>query len=415
MWLALVAAMLSSPATAKEIKVPGLDVLVTVPDPPDGEMSPWGWTVGDVSTDVRLAMRNMELYTDVTFQAAPWQPDLSAIEDLAPQVLPLDDEDLQITPGEPFTTQHETLGDMLVLTADVHDSWMEMDRWSRVAVFAIEGNGVVVTATSSESAERAEEVLTTALGMVQVTNPPVPPAELPYGKVTADAGYTVDVPPGWRALTQDETRRVSSTRVGGEGPYSGSLANFYVVDTRSLGRSVFNCKAEAVGTLEVIDPAKSPESVENFRTFARVHLRGGRYRLVNGTEETFIDILTDVPVQPEAESDVQFVHLRDRDAYLWRVGGTVYQEPAKASMFYTTYADVGLVCVAVVEPEEEAMLTTFDQAMRGLTIVDGEQHPQPLSIRALYVRWWPTTNPALQLYWLPLPLFLIAGYLVLKD
>jgi hypothetical protein len=38
-----------------------------------------------------------------------------------------------------------------------------------------------------------------------------------------------------------------------------------------------------------------------------------------------------------------------------------------------------------------------------------------MSLRGRYVRWWPTTTPWLQLYWAPLPLILVAAWLILKD
>ena len=85
-------------------------------------------------------------------------------------------------------------------------------------------------------------------------------------------------------------------------------------------------------------------------------------------------------------------------------------------MLYTAYADVPLTCLAIAKEGES--LESFEKAVRGLTIAldeNGEPYPMPLSLQARYTRWWPTGNPFLQLYWLPVPLMLIAGYLVLKD
>ena len=68
-------ALVSEPAQAKELKVPGLEITVTVPDPEEGQPNPWGWTLGDPTTDIRLAMRKAEAYTDLTFMGVNWQWD----------------------------------------------------------------------------------------------------------------------------------------------------------------------------------------------------------------------------------------------------------------------------------------------------------------------------------------------------
>ena len=57
----------------------------------------------------------------------------------------------------------------------------------------------------------------------------------------------------------------------------------------------------------------------------------------------------------------------------------------------------------------------FQDAGRQIEILDSELHPMPLSMKARYVRWWPTAHPLLQLYWIPIPLLLMAGWLVLPD
>jgi len=42
----------------------------------------------------------------------------------------------------------------------------------------------------------------------------------------------------------------------------------------------------------------------------------------------------------------------------------------------------------------------------------------PLSMRAKYIRWWPYSpynNPWAQLYWVPIPIMLLAVWLITKD
>lgn len=407
---------LSAPAHAKDLRVPAVDVVVHVPDPVDGEEYPWGWTVGDASMDVRLSLRNTLAYTDITFSATPWQPDLDAVADVfAASVIDTSDEALQITPGGVERVEHEKLGSMLLVTASVRDTFMEQDLFQRTVMFNVEATGVVVSALSSESAERATEVLDSVLAMVEVTSPAIPKADLRTGKITADAGYTLELPPGWRALTAEEARRLSTDRIGGDGPFAGRRSQLFVVDAASMSRQVFGCVADTNGSLEILDPTKSERAAENFRTYARVRLKGGRYKLINGTDEAFIDVLSEASFIPTTEGELKLLPLGEREAYLWRLDGKVYDSPASASVFYTTYDDVELTCVAIAEPDRVAELTTFDGIVSNLRVVDGMLYEMPMSLRARYIRWWPTTNPFLQLYWLPLPLFLLAGWLVTRD
>lgn len=416
--LALAPTLLVTPAYAKQklIGVPGLGLEVTIPEPAEGEMSPWGHTLGDSTMEVRLGLRNTELYTDVTFGGTNWQPNLEEVQNLPELVLPMDDEDLGITVTGEVTEEWDVVGKVHLISADVQDTWMERELWTQVAVFPLAGAAVRVSSTSSESAERAAEVLKTVLTqMVTVTEPPLPLEELPTGKLDLEPGYSLTLPAGLRALTEDETRKLDSARVGGETEYSGALAKLIVVDTATLTDDVFQCTVDSTGTLEILSPSKSPRAADNFKAFARVHLKGGRYRLQNGVEENYIDVFSDVPVVPEEEGEVKLVHIGEREGYLWRVKGQNYGEPVEASVFYTAYGPLGLTCIGVADAPEVSRLNTFDQTMESVRVQKPEVYAMPLSVRARYIRWWPSTNPFLQLYWLPLPLFLVAGWLVVKD
>ena len=86
-----------------------------------------------------------------------------------------------------------------------------------------------------------------------------------------------------------------------------------------------------------------------------------------------------------------------------------------ASLFYTAWDDVGLLCRAIAPTDETAVLGTFESMVRQIEILDSDLHPMPLSMKARYIRWWPTAHPLLQLYWIPIPLLLMAGWLVLRD
>ena len=253
------------------------------------------------------------------------------------------------------------------------------------------------------------------LDLLDVTSSAIPPTELPTGHIEAPAGYSLELPPGWRALTPMEARSQSTQRIAGEGPFSGQFADLLVIDTSFLEGGVFACEAMADAALEVLDPAKSPRAGENFVTYARVMLEGGRVRIQTGIEEVFVDGLSELPIQPKDEGKLEFIPLPTREAYLWRVEGTLFEEPVSASFFYTTWDDIGLTCLAVAEEGEEGRLGTFEQVVKGLSVIEGELHPSPMSMRSRYVRWWPWSHPALQLYWLPLPLLLLGGVLLFKD
>ena len=398
---------------ATAVPVPGLELEVHIPDAVDG-YQPWGWTVNDATMDTRVGMRNSEEYTDVVFMATFYQPDLTQLgEEIVEQILPMDDEDLEISPGELRRFEHEDFGEMLYLNAHVWDGWLERDLWSQTVLFNVRGGAVIIRATSSDTLERADKVMADILDMQVVLEEPIPEEELPYGTYAAEAGYTLEIPSGLRALTEQEA--LESKRIAGGGPFAGLLATLYVVDPASLNRPIFDCEAVSGAPLEVLDPRKSEEAVENFKTAMRVVLKGGKYRLVSSGDEQFVDLDTTVPLYTTVEDEVRFLQLPHREAYLWRVRGEVFEEPVHASVFYTTYDDIGLLCKSMAEEGDEAILGTFEQTMTAIEIRDGELHPMPMSLASKYKRWWPWSNPLLQIYWLPVPLFLVAGWLVIRD
>ncbi|HJN74668.1 MAG TPA: hypothetical protein QGF58_12105 [Myxococcota bacterium] len=404
---------LEEPVHSTAIPVPGLELEIHVPDPADG-FQVWGWTVNDATMDTRVGMRNSSEYTDVVFSATFYQPDLTKLGgEIVEQILPMDDEDLEITAGELQRFEHEELGEVLYVNAHIWDGWLERDLWSQTVVFNVKGGAVIIRATSSDTLERADSVLASVLEMAVVLEPPIPELDLPYGSYEAEAGYTVEIPTGLRALTEEEAP--DSKRISGDGPFTGLLATFHVVDPAQLNRSVFDCEAVSGAPLEVLDPAKSTDAVENFKTAMRVVLKGGKYRLESSGDEQFVDLDTTVPLYAKVEDEVRFIELAHREAFLWRVQGEVFEEPVHASVFYTAYDDIGLLCKALAEDGDEAILGTFEATMTGVEIREGELHPMPMSLASRYKRWWPWKNPLLQIYWLPVPLFLVAGWLVIRD
>jgi len=416
LWLLLATTI--ADAKPKEIKIPTVPVSVVLPEiDEETEVQEWGFSEGDAFADIKLAMRNAEKFANVTFQATDYQPSLEAIKpNLIEALIESDDEDTKITPGEIEAVDHPDLGEMLVIPLEIHDSFMEQDFWGLKIVLPVEGHGIVMTiVTSKEEPEHLEEVQAEVFGMLKVDKKPLSESELPYGTISTDAGYTVELPGGWRALTEDEARRRSNARIAGEGDFSGKLADLFVIDTAHLGELVFNCVTASDGTLEVIDPDRYKQAADNFLTLAEVSMRGGSYRFQDGTEERFIDVMTETPVEPEGKSELQFLNLPSRDAYLWTTAGSLYGDPVSASLFDTGYDNVSLSCYTVADDGEDGRLGSFEKVMRGLKVVNGELYPMHYSLKARYIRWWPTSNPFLQLYWLPIPMFLVGSWLIFKD
>jgi hypothetical protein len=403
---------------AKEIRLPGVPVSVVLPEvDEETEEQPWGYTEGDATTEIKLAMKNDELFANVTFQNTDYQPSIKAVQDNAlDELVTNDDTETEITPGELTLIEHPELGDLIEIPLQIHDGFMDQDFWGRVMLFSVEGAAVVVNiVTSKEEPEHLDAVVEEVLGMVKVKKEPLADKDLPFGDFTAEAGYTLSLPGGWRALTEDEARSRSTARIAGSNHYSGKTADIFVIDSAHLNELVFNCSASADGTLEVLNPKRSPTAAANFRTFAEVSLKGGRFRFVDGTEERVIDVMTETPVQPSGEGELEFLDLGDRPAYLWTVEGTLYDDPVEAAVFYTAYDEVALTCYCVADEEDEGRIGSFTKVMRELTVVDGELHPMHFSLKAQYLAWWPWSHPALQLYWLPIPVFLLGSWLIFKD
>ena len=398
--------------------MPGVPVDVMVPRMPEGVPSPWSWIENDASMDVRLAMVDHDRFTQVFFAASEWQPDLAALDlavkDVALGNLDLEDTELEFRFGEVMRLESPVLGSVLVLNYQVRDRFLERDLFGHSVLFAIEGHGVWMGAVSSVDLTVAEMGVADVTGMLKIDDPPLPVEELRYGTVHAESGYTLDLPAGWRALTTNEAQALDRTRLAGEGPFNSKLAKLYLIDVKR-DEGVAECHASVGDALEILAPEKSPRAIENFRAYARARLRGGKVRVITGTEDTVTQVATEVPLTIQQEGEVRWVSLGDREAYLWQVSGDALGDPLIASVFYTTYADVGLLCTAWAEPGDEARLTTFEGVVQGIRIDDSAQHPMAMTLKGRYTRWWFSAHPLLQLYWIPVPLLLIAGWLVVRE
>jgi hypothetical protein len=165
----------------------------------------------------------------------------------------------------------------------------------------------------------------------------------------------------------------------------------------------------------IVDPNKSETALNNFRTWAEIAFGGGMYQVITDSSHTGGEVIPDNPMVIEELGDVEFVQFEDREGYMVRAKGTVWGEEREGSMFYTSWDNLGITCVAFTTPENSAVLETFERTMRTMRVTDGANHPMPMSASTRYARWWPYSNPLLQLYWLPIPMLLLSGFFVYKS
>jgi hypothetical protein len=407
-----------STVQAQTIAVPGTDLMIVVPQT-DPDLPPvWTHSTGDISSEVKVGMRNREAFTDIRLSTTDYQPDVLRIQDdLLSWVKAEDEADdyEEYTLGEMTQEDHEKLGPVLRLPFEVFDSHLEQPFYRELVFFGIEASGVVVTAISSESAERAHLVLEDVLLMMDPMKLALPPEDLPLGEIQTASGYRLKLPMGWRGLTVEETSRRDVALIKGDSIYAGEAAYFYAVDTAYLNKTVFYCRVNDAAGLHVLAPDKSGLAIENFKTYARVLFKGGSFRLTEGGDTVISESIPDDPLDIKSEGEVQFLQMGDRDAYLWEVKGTVWDKPSTSQVFFTSYDDLGLTCVSQAEDSEKAILGTFSGVMKGLQIVDGENHPMVLSMGARYTRWWPFSNPLMQLYFFPIPLLAFSAWFLYKS
>jgi hypothetical protein len=259
------------------------------------------------------------------------------------------------------------------------------------------------------------------LSTVNLVKPALEDDKLPYGHYVSDGGYELDLPEGWRGLTGREMSIISTSRIA-EGPYEGYRALQVFTDPSSLeGENKFTCGVYSTGSrpVEVLDPAKSSQHATNYRIQARVLLKGGSFKITSGgTGETIkgeLGAMAPVEIDPDATGRLETINLTDRDAYLWHVNGMQNGEPVSVTTYYTAYDNLGLNCFVIAPEGSEDNLKIFENAARTIAVTDSASHPMVLSFMSSYRRWWPYAHPALQLYWLVLPLFLLALVPMVRD
>lgn len=444
--LALTAALVSTapvlaqPAAAEEPAVvdyalPDLDIVVRVPlDDPSHAWQPPPWAL---VTESSLALQPAGEQIVAMFEEVQreYQPrfDDDDVGILGPVLARQFIDDVYagpelgaITWGDPQLVEHPILGRYLRVTAEVELPEREdVGGLLAISLYPVRAGlnaTVVVGVTDPERLIAAEQELA---GMIRFINPPVAEEDMPTGHVVDPAGYELDLPDGFRALTERERTALRGEPVGGNSGYGGALSYQWYFDPSSVGgHHGFGCAAYSADTLEIVDPAKAPRLADNYRLAASLILKGGTYRIdggkpIRGRPADLLDTRTLV-VDPTVPGDLRTIQLADRPAYLWRTEGKRVaasgdEEEVVVSTFYTAYSDVNLHCQAAAPPTDTRLMDEFASSMATVTITDGAAHPLELGLMARYKQWWPYSHPLLQLYWVPVPVILFAAWLANRE
>lgn len=405
-------------ANAETIAVPNTDLYLHLPELEEGVPPVWAWSTGDITSQVKLGMRNTEEFTDIRVRVTNHQPIPHMVaDDLLTWIQAQDESDTYqtYTIGDMVLSEHETLGQLVSIPFEVFDTHMEQAFFNEIVLFAGHSTGIIVTSISSDSQERSHSVLTEVLDMMEHGTDPVVVEDLPTGDITTHFGLELTLPAGWRALTEDELSHRSTELIRAEGSYFGLPANLYVMDQHRLANTVFECNASDGSSLFIVDPDKSEIALQNFTSWAEIAFGGGLYQVTTDSNLTGGEIIPNNPMVIEEFGEVEFLQFEDREGYMIRAKGTVWGEEKEGSMFYTSWDNIGITCLAFTSPEDNAVLETFERTLRTMTVNDSANHPMPMSTATRYARWWPYSHPLLQLYWLPIPMLLLSGFFVYKS
>lgn len=399
----------SGRADAAELRVKGLPLSLTVPD------ARWQW---DTSQE-----RVLELWSPTrgvprfhvehlqTAQPDPETADLEAFEDLLKHRFEatghLDQTHAELHPVD-------GLGMTLLASGRQQTSGSKLDL--RVVVVPDAGGLVAMygfdLAGSPGLTRRTDELLSS----LHLDHPPLSHDQLGYGHVTQVVGYELDLPERWRMLSPDESPNDAVELVEG-GAHALQAAQATYVDTATLLSDAelaraFVCRAKstAVAPLQIVNPRHDPIPAGNLLARLGVLIGGGTLQQGNDWLDQALAwrFRTDDIVVKLAPSDPQDVHietLADRDAFRWQGRGTRMGEPVTVGAWYTSWDDVELYCVAVIPQHDDEALAAFDQAMHTLRVTDAEHHPMYVSFRTRYVNWWPWSHPLVQIYLLPVYVF----------
>lgn len=287
---------------------------------------------------------------------------------------------------------------------------------------------LTVVALGDDTASRP--VLEEVLDMVRVARARVSGADMLYGKVKVDAGYEVELPEHWRALTAREVDLAQAPLLN-SGPHSGKRALQSFVDMRTALQDeprVFSCNANMVPfePFEVVAPEASAQFADNYVKRIRALLKGSDYKVTTPTGTVDLKIIVDNHMPhlkdiDDAGATLRMTEQGDRPAYRWSVTGTARYpgdkepRPVHAETFYVVLEKQTIDCVAIGSPEDKELFDAFGRTMDSLRITDGEKYPMILSARGWYYTNWPWHHPAAQIWWFLLGAVAVALYLLFKP
>lgn len=362
---------------------------VTVDDLPVGIEPAKGWTAkvrGAGSLTLSRASPPVEFMID--FEPGI-QPDLESTDVEAMRAMLTSElqgaaSDVALSELEVRRIDHAVLGPVFEATATGRVEGVPIPVRMRFALFAGPAGTAMVAGGIYAAPDRAAELFTQALDQLVWVDEPIARDDFSWGKATFD-DFTLDLPDGWRAAHRQERRNL-----GIESGQEMVLDPAGIDDVDSFG-----CVTNE-GPLEVVDPELSELHAKNFRVRSRAHLSGGGYvsRGGGGASRTKVTLSgAPVKVDPEERGTLELVELGDRDGYLWRVGGTVVDEPVQVAMIYTTWGGNSVDCVFIGPEVPDGIV----DSLRSLRVTS--DRPPYETLRGQYVKAWPFRHPLLQAWW----------------
>lgn len=400
-------------ARIKPAGAPGYELTVYRKPAPRAELTSWDGLQPDLQ---RVDPAEYEAMLTKQFEESGIQTDLA---------------DVVLTKGAVARREHKVLGPYLDIPYSLTPKkGLPLTMTVHFAVFEIERGLGSLAVLGVGDAAATEPVLEEVMDMVRVARARVSGPDLLYGKVKVEAGYEVELPDPWRALTQREVD-LSQSPLLNTGPYSGKRGFQSFVDMRTALRDeprVFSCYAavDPFEPFEVVDPEASSQFADNYVKRIRAVLKGSDYKVTTPTGSVSVKIIIDnhLPhlkdIDPASEK-LEMTQQGDRPAYRWTAKGTARYpgdkeaRPVQASTLYLTLANQTVDCVALGSPDDTELWTAFKSTMDSLRVTEGAKYPMNLSARGWYYTNWPWHHPAAQIWWFLLGAVVVALYLLFKP
>ena len=400
---ALVMAMSAPVGAAQDVlAVDALPIQISVPEGWKGE------TLGDHGPSLYLERRRPPTFVTALwlpgFQPTLTEDNAGILLDMIPPV-----PGVETGPEEITLIRQPDLGSTLLVSTTGETPSLEIELLS--ALFPV-GSGVGLVRVAAQSQEIAEDALDEIAAAMIVTAPALSEEALSFGAHTSVHGYTLELPPSFRALTAVEAERIGSGMAEhrSKEDHILSVASFLDPSDLSAERS-FMCRTTR-GALEVVDPAKDPSYMHRVQEHLRGALRDGAYTVDDRLRtpwSPYPRAQEPIHISPADPGSLASIDLGDREGYLWRVPAIRGATDGAILALYTSWDNIGLDCVFFTGTPDDPLLEPIAQAFRSVRVTDGAGHPMRLSVRAQYIQLWPWTHPLLQIWWFGLGLLGMAA------